>query len=83
MELRNNVLHLVAFVLGKSRNWVHYAQSLENDLQLDSIDRLDLIFKIENYYGVELSADQVENVATVDDLCRCLQNALEQTQAAA
>lgn len=76
MELKNNVLRFISFNLGKRLNQICLSTSLENDLQLDSIDRLDLIFKLENYYDVQLSADQVEDVATISDLCHHLENQL-------
>lgn len=69
MELRKNVLRFIVFMLGKRADQIAMSTELENDLQLDSIDRLDLIFKLENLLGVQLSADQIEEVTTISDLC--------------
>ena len=69
MELRNNVLRFISFNLGKKLNQICLSTALENDLQLDSIDRLDLILKLENFYNVQLSVAQVEDISTISDLC--------------
>jgi len=76
MDFRNNVLRFISFNLGKKLNQICLTTALENDLQLDSIDRLDLIFKLENFYGVELSVAQVEDVTTISDLCYHIENKL-------
>lgn len=77
MDLKNDVLRFISFNLGININQIWLSTALENDLQLDSIDRLDLIFKLENYYGVEFSVDQVEDIATIHDLCFYLESQLD------
>ena len=41
---------------------------LEGDLVLDSLDRLSVAMDVEYEFGVELSDDALENVATVREL---------------
>ncbi|MCB0601884.1 MAG: acyl carrier protein [Saprospiraceae bacterium] len=67
--MKTHILQYLSYILGRPVQQINYFESLENDLQLDSIDRLDLIFKLENMFGVELSAEAIEKVQTVDDLC--------------
>ena len=78
MELRNNVLRFIGLMLGKRSDQLALSTELENDLQLDSIDRLDLIFKLENLLGVQLSSDQIEEVTTISDLCYQLEQSNNQ-----
>ena len=67
--MKTYILQYLSCILGRPAQQINYFESLENDLQLDSIDRLDLIYKLENMFGVELSSEAIENVQTVDDLC--------------
>ncbi|MCB0657036.1 MAG: acyl carrier protein [Saprospiraceae bacterium] len=67
--MKTHILQYLSYILGRPAQQIYSSDSLENDLQLDSIDRMDLIFKLENMFGVELSADEIEKVNTVDDLC--------------
>lgn len=41
---------------------------LMDDLDLDSIDAVDLMVKLQETTGRKVSADQFENIRTVDDL---------------
>ena len=78
MELRNKVLNFIGLMIGKRSDQLALSTELENDLQLDSIDRLDLIFKLENLLGIQLSTDQIEEVTTISDLCYQLEQSNNQ-----
>ncbi|MBQ9460415.1 MAG: acyl carrier protein [Clostridia bacterium] len=48
--------------------------SLIDDLGADSLDVVDLVMSIEDEFEVEVPDDEVENIKTVDDLVKYIEN---------
>ena len=49
---------------------------LDHDLGLDSLERVELIVDLENYYSVELPYNEISGLATLRDVELCLQRQL-------
>ena len=45
-----------------------------NDLGADSLDVVDLLMSIEDEFEVEVPDDEIENIKTVDDLVKYIEN---------
>ena len=48
--------------------------SLIDDLGANSLDVVDLVMSIEDEFEVEVPDDEVENIKTVDDLVKYIEN---------
>ena len=60
--------------------------SLESSLEelgLDSLDRVSIVFDLEDKYKIEISDDQLDAVKTVRDMVTGIERALAQKSAAA
>ena len=47
--------------------------SIQDDLGADSLDIVDLVMAIEDEFGVEIPEDQVENIKTVGDIVKFIE----------
>lgn len=71
----NQIMLFIAYSIGRPVEKISPEFSLANDLGLDSMEKMDLIFRLENFLNIELSDLQIEDIHTIDDLCSaCLQS---------
>jgi acyl carrier protein len=78
--LINDVCTLVAKQLGVDIEFVSPETHLTNDLGADFLDRVELMLAIEDQFaGVEITDDDVEQIQVVGDLVRHLQNKITET----
>lgn len=50
-------------------NQVYLESRLEKDLGVDSLEFLELVMAVENYYDIDFEDDELEEVVTVNDFC--------------
>lgn len=62
-------------------NDIHAAARLQEDLELDSLDRVDLIVTLEKALGVRFAEDQTKDVRTVADLVATVERIRRSTPA--
>jgi acyl carrier protein len=48
---------------------VNLDSRLEKDLGVDSLELLELVMAVENYYDIDFDDDELEEVVTVNDFC--------------
>ncbi|MDE6727899.1 MAG: acyl carrier protein [Oscillospiraceae bacterium] len=48
--------------------------SITDDLGADSLDVVDLVMALEDEFGVEIPEDQVENIKTVGDIVKYIED---------
>lgn len=48
--------------------------TIQDDLGADSLDVVDLVMAIEDEFGVEIPEDQVENIKTVGDIVKFIED---------
>ena len=48
--------------------------NIQDDLGADSLDVVDLVMAIEDEFGVEIPEDQVENIKTVGDIVKFIED---------
>ena len=51
---------------------------LQEDLGADSLDVVDLLMSIEDEFGVEVPDDEIENIKTVGDIVKYIENKVEE-----
>ena len=65
---------LIADQLSVEADSITEASSFKDDLGADSLDLFELVMALEEEYGVEIPAEDLENMATVGDVMNYLKN---------
>ena len=65
---------LIADQLSVEADSITEASSFKDDLGADSLDLCELVMALEDEYGVEIPAEDLENMATVGDVMNYLKN---------
>ena len=65
---------LIADQLSVEADSITVASSFKDDLGADSLDLFELVMALEDEYGVEIPAEDLENMATVGDVMNYLKN---------
>ena len=65
---------LIADQLSVEADSITEASSFKDDLGADSLDLFELVMAQEDEYGVEIPAEDLENMATVGDVMNYLKN---------
>ena len=63
---------IIADQLGVNAEEVTMESNFKDDLGADSLDLFELVTNLEDEYGVEIPADDLENMATVGDVINYL-----------
>lgn len=67
------VKKLIADQLDVEEDVITEAASITDDLGADSLDVVDLVMSIEDEFSVEIPEDQVENIKTVGDIVKYIE----------
>ncbi|HCA53908.1 MAG: acyl carrier protein [Acutalibacteraceae bacterium] len=59
---------------GVEEDTITLETSLIDDLDADSLDVVDLLMSIDDEFEVEVPDEEVENIKTVDDLVKYIEN---------
>lgn len=65
---------IIAFQAACSPKDVTLNAHLIDDLEMDSLDVIDIVMSIEDEFGCSITDEELENVRTVNDLYAALQN---------
>ena len=63
---------IISTQLGTEANNIELSTSFKDDLDADSLDLFELVMAIEDAFNVEIPADDVANLDTVDDVIEYL-----------
>jgi len=72
MTIQEKVISMVSWVADVPATHVCPTTNIKDDLNLDSIDVMMLIVKLEKWFDVILSYEQVEAIETVKDASDCI-----------
>lgn len=61
------VQEIIAGVLKIDKDQITLDKSFEDDLEADSLDRVEIIMQLEDVLGVEIPDEVAENIKTVGD----------------
>ncbi len=63
---------MIAGQLNIEAEKIQLESRFKEDLNADSLDLFELIMALEDEYGVEIPAEDLEKIATVQDVCNYL-----------
>ena len=76
MNVKNKIVAILSWVANVPTENIDELTNLQDDLSLDSMDRMLLVVKMERLFGVELQNEQIEGLYTVEDATRCIEQQL-------
>ena len=75
MDIFEKVKNLIADQLDVAdKDSITEASSITDDLGADSLDVVDLVMALEDEFSVEIPEDEVENIKTVGDIVRYIED---------
>ncbi len=74
MELQEKVIKLVSEATKMDAGNISLGTSFIDDLNLDSLDMVELMMKMEDEFGVEIPEDETENLKSIGDIVAYLKS---------
>lgn len=74
MDIFEKVKALVAEQLDAEADTITESTSITDDLGADSLDVVDLVMAIEDEFSIEIPEDQVENIKTIGDIVKYIED---------
>ena len=68
MELETRVNQIIADTMRIEKDTIKLESSFIDDLNLDSLDMVELMMKMEDEFGLEIPDEDTENLKTVQDV---------------
>lgn len=72
----DNLVSILGTQYGYDPNKISMETNIVEDLDLDSVDMVDLIMIVEDEYHIELSDDVMDNITTIGDLVSYIESAI-------
>ena len=72
-EIAEQIVPIIAEKLGVNESEVTMDASFTNDLGADSLDTVELMLDFEKKFGISIPDDQQENIVTVGDVIRLIE----------
>ncbi len=73
----DKIRELIAENLGKDIDEISAETSLTKDLEADSIDAVEIIMAIEDWYDIEIPDEEAERFKTVADIVKFVEDCIE------
>ena len=70
----DKVTELISEQLDAKADDITEASNIQDDLGADSLDVVDLVMALEDEFDVEIPEDQVENIKTVGDIVKFIED---------
>lgn len=80
-EIEEQIVPIIAEKLGVNPSEVTLDASFTNDLGADSLDTVELMLDFEKKFGIAIPDDQQENINTVCDVIRLIEEEQKKNQA--
>lgn len=74
----DNIKDIIVEQLDVEEDAVTMEASITEDLGADSLDVVDLVMSIEESFDVEIPDEEVENIKTVGDIVKYIENKVEE-----
>ena len=80
-EIEEQIVPIIAEKLGVNPSEVTLDASFTNDLGADSLDTVELMLDFEKKFGIAIPDDQQENIVTVGDVIKLIEEEQKKNQA--
>lgn len=80
-DIEERVMKVISEQLGVDRDNLTYDTSFVNDLGSDSLDLVELVMELEEEFGISIPEEASEDVQTVGDVIRHIDDELSKGQA--
>ncbi len=67
-EIKEKVISLIADTLEIDKNSINEKSNLVSDLDVESLDLVNLVVAFEDEYNVEIPDNEIKNLQTVEDI---------------
>jgi acyl carrier protein len=74
MEVQEKVIKLVSEATKMDAGNISAATNFIDDLNLDSLDMVELMMKMEDEFGIEIPEDETENLKSIGDVVNYLKS---------
>lgn len=74
MEVFEKIRDIIADQLDADKDSITETSVITDDLGADSLDVVDLVMAIEDEFSVEIPEDEVENIKTVGDIVKYVED---------
>lgn len=77
-EIEEKVIQVLVKMLHKNEGDIRPESTLVDDLEMDSFTAVELLFELEDQYGLEIPDEEVGNFKTVSDIVDYIQARLDE-----
>ncbi len=75
-EITDQVIHVLSEMLHRKPGSIGVDSSLKEDLEMDSFTAIEMLFQLEDQYGIEIPDEQVQEFKTVLNIVEYLETRL-------
>ena len=72
--MKEEIINIIADTLEIPKNHINEKTNLIKDLELESLDIVELINAFEMQYGIEILDQDIKNLQTVEDIIKYIEN---------
>ncbi len=72
--MKEEIINIIADTLELPKNHINEKTNLIKDLELESLDIVELINAFEMQYGIEILDQDIKNLQTVEDIIKYIEN---------
>ncbi len=72
--MKEEIINIIADTLEIPKNHINEKTNLIKDLELESLDIVELINAFEMQYGIEILDQDIKNLQTVEDIIEYIEN---------
>lgn len=74
MSIFEKLQKIIAEQLDLEKDEIQYESSITEDLGADSLDIVDLVMSVEDEFGIEVPDEALENISTVEDMTKYIED---------
>lgn len=74
MEIQEKVITIVSEAANVEAGNIKAETSFVDDLNLDSLDMVEMMMKMEEEFGIEIPEDKTEDLKTINDVTKYLKD---------